>query len=315
MVLMALDHTRDFFGDHSIDALDVAHTSVPLFFVRWLTHLCAPTFVFLAGISVALARSKQSGLPLSQLALRGLWLVVLEQTLLRCLGWYFNFDYRFMNAGILWGTGWAMVLLAGSLALRLPSYLIGLLGLALMAGHSFLATAVGPTWWGTLMLRSDELFPAPGWHFYVSYPVLPWFGVMAFGYGAGAFIQKQAGFSLALRQALLWCGIGMTLLFVLLRIPNFLDPDPWSIQPRAGFTILSFINTEKYPPSFLYLLMTLGPMLGFIALASYLPKLIQQPLIVLGRVPLFFYLAHIFLIHLLAVLLAFLRFGHAEWLY
>jgi uncharacterized membrane protein len=315
MVLMALDHTRDFLGDHSIDALDVAHTSVPLFFARWLTHLCAPTFVFLAGISVALARSKQPGHPLSQLALRGLWLVVLEQTFLRCLGWYFNFDYRFMNAGILWGTGWAMVLLAGFLALRLPSYLIGILGLALMAGHSFLAAAVGPTWWGTLLLRSDELFPAPGWHFYVSYPVLPWFGVMAFGYGAGAFIQKTPGFSLPFRQALLRCGIGMTLLFVLLRIPNFLDPDLWSIQPRAGFTILSFINTEKYPPSFLFLLMTLGPMLGFMALASYLPKVIQQPLILLGRVPLFFYLAHIFLIHLLAVLLAFLRFGHAEWLY
>jgi uncharacterized membrane protein len=121
MVLMALDHARDFFGDHSIDALDVAHTSVPLFAARWLTHLCAPTFVFLAGISVALARSKQPGLPLSQLALCGLWLVVLEQTFLRCFGWYFNFDYRFMNAGILWGTGWAMVLLAGVLALCLPS--------------------------------------------------------------------------------------------------------------------------------------------------------------------------------------------------
>ena len=315
MILMALDHTRDFFGDHSIDALDVSHTNVPLFFARWLTHLCAPTFVFLAGISVALARSRQAGLSLSQLALRGLWLVVLEQTFLRCLGWYFNFDYRFMNAGILWGTGWAMVLLAGILALRLPSYLVGIVGLALMATHSFLAAGVDSTWWGTLILGSDELLPAPDWHFYVSYPVLPWLGVMAFGYGAGGFIRKQPGFNPRLRQALLWCGIGMTLLFVVLRIPNLLDPDPWSIQPRSGFTILSFINTEKYPPSFLFLLMTLGPMLGFMALASYLPNFIQQPLIVLGRVPLFFYLAHIVLIHLLAVLLAFIRFGHAEWLY
>src|ERR1700751_1632323 len=142
MVLMALDHTRDFLGDHSIDSLDVLHTSVPLFFARWLTHLCAPTFVSLAGISVALAGSKQSGLPLSQLALRGLWLVVLEQTFLRCFGWYFNFDYRFMNADILWGTVWAMVLLAGVLALGLPAYQIGILGLALMATHSFLAVAV-----------------------------------------------------------------------------------------------------------------------------------------------------------------------------
>jgi uncharacterized membrane protein len=252
MVLMALDHTRDFFGDHSIDALDVAHTSVPLFFARWLTHLCAPTFVFLAGISVALARSKQAGLPLSQLALRGVWLVVLEQTFLRCFGWYFNFDYRFMNAGILWGTGWAMVSLAGVLALRLPSKLIGILGLASMAGHSFLAVAIDSTWWGTLILRSDELLPAPGWHFYVSYPVLPWFGVMAFGYGAGAFIQK-AGVNPRMHRVLLWSGIGMTLLFVLLRIPNLLDPDPWAPsagvrpRPRLGIAIWLLVVALLWP--------------------------------------------------------------------
>jgi uncharacterized membrane protein len=315
MVLMALDHTRDFFGNHSIDALDITSTSIPLFFARWLTHLCAPIFVFLAGISVALARAKEPRLELGQLALRGLWLVLLEQTFLRCLGWYFNFDYHYMNAGILWGTGWAMVLLAGVLALRLPSHLIGILGLALMAGHSFLAGLVGSSWWGIFLLRSDELLPAPGWHFYVSYPVLPWFGVMAFGYGLGGLIQKQSEFNTQVRRIFILYGLGMTLLFVLLRLPNLLDPDPWSIQSRTGFTILSFINTEKYPPSFLFLLMTLGPMLVFVALASFLPKLIQQFLIVLGRVPLFFYLAHIVLIHILAVLLAFIRFGHAEWLY
>jgi uncharacterized membrane protein len=264
---------------------------------------------------VALARSKQSGLSLSQLALRGIWLVLLEQTFLRCLGWYFNFDYRFMNAGILWGTGWAMVLLAGVLAWRLPSYAVGILGIALMAGHSFLAPAVDSTWWETILLRSDELLPAPGWHFYVSYPVLPWFGVMAFGYGTGAFIQRHAGFSPVLRRTFCWSGIGMLLLFVGLRIPNLLDPDPWSVQARSGFTFLSFINTEKYPPSFLFLLVTLGLMLICLGLASHLPKIIQQPLIVLGRVPLFFYLAHIVMIHLLAVLFALIRFGHAEWLY
>src|SRR5260370_30247943 len=139
MVLMALDHTSDFFGDHSIDALYVANTNVPLFFARWLTHLCAPTFVFLAGIRIALSRAKEPRLPLGQLALRGLWLVLLEQTFLRCLGWYFNFDYHYMNAGILWGTGWAMVLLAGCFALRPSSYAIGVLGLSLVAAHSFLA--------------------------------------------------------------------------------------------------------------------------------------------------------------------------------
>jgi uncharacterized membrane protein len=315
MVLMALDHTRDFLGDHSVDALDLANTSVPLFFARWLTHLCAPTFVLLAGISVHLARAKERPLSLADLAFRGLWLVLLEQTFLRCLGWYFNFDYRFMNAGILWGTGWAMVLLAGVLALQLPSFFVGVIGLALMAGHSFLAGTVASSWWGTLILRSDELLPAPGWHFYVSYPILPWFGVMAFGYGLGGLVQKHSHFDGSLRQALLWCGLSMAILFVLVRLPNLLDPDPWSIQSRPGFTILSFINPEKYPPSFQFLLMTLGPMICFLALASFVPRIVQHILIVLGRVPLFFYLAHIVLIHLIAVLLAFLRFGHAEWLY
>ena len=315
IVLMALDHTRDFFGDHSIDALDVAHTSAALFFARWLTHLCAPTFVLLAGISVYLVQSKERRLTLSQLAFRGLWLVVLEQTFLRCLGWYFNFDYHYMNAGILWGTGWAMVLLAGILALQPPAYLVGVLGLALMTGHSFLAALLGPSWWATLLLRSDELLPAPGWHFYVSYPVLPWLGVMAFGYWLGALVQKYSAFTAALPQRLGLLGLFMIVAFVLIRLPNSLDPDPWSVQRRFGFTFLSFLNTEKYPPSFPFLLMTLGPMICFLALASFLPRALSQVLIVLGRVPLFFYLAHIVLIHVLAVFVALIRFGHAEWLY
>src|SRR6202011_4881892 len=115
----------------------------------------------------------------------------------------------------------------------------------------------------------------------VVFPVLPGLGVMAFGYGLGGLIQKPSGFNTRVRRSLILCGLGMMLLFVLLRLPNLIDPDPWSIQSRTGFTILSIINTEKYPPSFLFLLMPLGPMLVFIALASFLPKLIQQILIVL----------------------------------
>jgi len=125
IVLMALDHTRDYFGDHSIDALDLTHTHIALFFARWLTHFCAPTFVCLAGMSVALAAHRR---PVNRpflvgLATRGLWLVILEQTLLRCFGWYFNFDYRYMNAGILWGTGWAMVFLALVIAVPIDRFL------------------------------------------------------------------------------------------------------------------------------------------------------------------------------------------------
>src|ERR1700736_2797457 len=150
IVFMALDHTRDYFGDHSIDALDLSHTNIALFLARWLTHFCAPTFVCLAGMSVALAtRSRPIDRPfLVGLATRGLWLAVLEQTILRCFGWYFNFDYHYMNAGILWGTGWSMVLLALVLAIRLPAIAIFLLGLALMIGPPILASLLGNGWCG-----------------------------------------------------------------------------------------------------------------------------------------------------------------------
>src|SRR5512138_93973 len=152
IVVMALDHARDFFGDHAIDALDLEHTNVALFLARWITHFCAPTFIFLAGASVALSR-----MSLWQLATRGLWLVVLEQTLLRCFGWYFNFDYHYMNAGVLFGTGWAMVVLALVLALRVPAAAIAALGALAIATHAWLATAVGDSGWWTPFLRSDDL--------------------------------------------------------------------------------------------------------------------------------------------------------------
>ncbi len=285
IVLMALDHTRDYFGDHSIDALDLAHTNFTLFLARWLTHFCAPTFVCLAGMSIALAAH---GRPIDRsflvgLVTRGLWLVVLEQTILRCFGWYFNFDYHYMNAGILWGTGWAMVFLALVLAIRMPSIAIFLLGLALMIGHPILASLLGNSWWWTLLLHSDDLESA-NWHFYVSYPVWPWFGVMAFGYGIAKLV------SLA-------------------------QKNPWAPQSPTLFTPLSFVNLEKYPPSIDFLLMTLGIMFGCLAVVDFSPSFITRFLVNLGQVPLFFYLMHIILIHLLAVLLAFIRFGHAEWLY
>jgi uncharacterized membrane protein len=314
IVLMALDHTRDFFGDHSIDALDLAHTNIALFLARWLTHFCAPTFVCLAGMSVALA-SRHKPIDktfLINLATRGLWLVVLEQTLLRCFGWYFNFDYHYMNAGVLWGIGWAMVLLAFVLSLKLRPAWVLILAIGLIAGRESLAGLTGPTWWSTMLLRSDDL-EAAGWHFFVSYPILPWFAVMAFGYGIAGTIQLKR---LAEQRATIG-SIGVTLLaiFVCARFFNQGDPTPWTPEPRGLFTALSFVNLEKYPPSIDFCLLTLGVMFCTLALIDLLPVPITRFLVTLGRVPLFFYLAHIVLIHLLAVLLAFLRFGRAEWLY
>ena len=316
IVLMALDHTRDYFGDHSVDALDLAHTHITLFFARWLTHFCAPTFVCLAGMSVALAAHRR---PVNRpflvgLATRGLWLVILEQTLLRCFGWYFNFDYHYMNAGILWGTGWAMVFLALVIALPIPSIWILLLGLALMLGNELLASLPGNSWWWTMLSRSNDLGSA-GWHFYVSYPVLPWFGVMAFGYGIAMSISLPQKRIVERRRTIGSIGIVLLITFLFLRSLNWGDPSPWTPQSQTLFSILSFVNLEKYPPSIDFLLMTLGVMFCCLAVADFFPSFITRFLVNLGQVPLFFYLTHIVLIHLLAVLLAFIRFGHAEWLY
>jgi uncharacterized membrane protein len=316
IVLMALDHARDFFGDHSIDALDLDHTTIALFLARWLTHFCAPTFVCLAGMSVALASHRR---PIDKtflvgLATRGLWLVVLEQTLLRCFGWYFNFDYHYMNAGILWGTGWAMVFLALVLAVKMSPIWILILSGALMAGHELLARLVGNGWWSTMLLRSDDLESA-GWHFYISYPGLPWFGLMAFGYGIAVLISLPRKRIAELRRTLALIGLVLLAVFLGVRSLNWGDPSPWTPQPQTLFTILSFVNLEKYPPSVDFSLMTLGVMFCFLAVIDFVPALMTRFLVTLGRVPLFFYLTHIVLIHLLAVVLAFIRFGHAEWLY
>jgi uncharacterized membrane protein len=316
IVLMALDHTRDYFGDHSIDALDLARTNVALFLARWLTHFCAPTFVCLAGMSVALASYHQriNKEFLVSLATRGLWLVVLEQTLLRCFGWYFNFDYHYMNAGILWGTGWAMVLLALILAFKVSPIWVLFFGVALVAGHELFANLAGNNWWSTMLLRSDDLESA-GWHFYVSYPVLPWFGVMAFGYGVATLVSLPQKRIIQLRQTIGMIGVVLLVAFVCVRFLNWGDPTSWVSQRQTLFTILSFVNLEKYPPSVDFLLMTLGVMFCFLALMDFVPTFATRFLTALGRVPLFFYLTHIVLIHLLAMGLALIRFGHAEWLY
>jgi uncharacterized membrane protein len=316
IVLMALDHTRDYFGDHSVDALDLAHTNFALFLARWLTHFCAPTFVCLAGMSIALASHAR---PIDRsfligLATRGLWLVALEQTILRCFGWYFNFDYHYMNAGILWGTGWAMMLLALVLAIRLTPIAIFLLGLALVIGHPILASVLGNGWWWTMLLHSDDL-EAAGWHFYVSYPVLPWFGVMALGYGIAKLVSLAQKRIIELRPTFGLIGLVLLTAFLFLRASNWGDPNRWAPQSQTLFTPLSFVNLKKYPPSIDFLLMTLGIMFCCLAVADFSPSSITRFLVNLGQVPLFFYLTHIVLIHLLAVLLAFVRFGHAEWLY
>ncbi|TMQ26842.1 MAG: DUF1624 domain-containing protein, partial [Deltaproteobacteria bacterium] len=297
MVIMALDHLRDFLGNAHFDATDLSQTTAPLFLTRWITHFCAPTFFLLAGTSAYL--SIQSGRRTVRdaaqfLVVRGLVLVVLEQTALRCLGWYFHFDYHFMNAGVLYGLGWSMVLLGG--LVFLPPAVSVAIGGAILLGEAGIAAAdLGEGWLGTLLAlatRSRDFEPVAGYHFFVSYPPIPWFGVMALGHGLAALVYRagdpgEARSGVRTRRWLLGLAAAFLLLFAIVRGLDVGDPSPWSAQPSRLFTALSFVNVSKYPPSTPFLLLTLaGALLALFAFERR-PRA-GQIFEVYGRVPLVF---------------------------
>ncbi len=259
MVLMVLDHGRDFFTNVRFRPTDLTQTSVPLFLTRWVTHLCAPTFIFLAGVSVYLyfVRRPQSRQELSRyLIIRGLWLVFLELTVVR-FGWVFDPTYSFLSAGVLWAIGWSMVVLAALIYLPIPA--IAALGILLIGGHNLFdnvhAEQLGRWGWLWAVLHEQKMFtPFPKKIFLIAYPLIPWIGVMATGYAFGTVFNKEKITRLRLSRRL---GLGLIASFVVLRALNvYGDPQPWSVQKNLSYTILSFINCHKYPPSLLYLLMT-----------------------------------------------------------
>jgi uncharacterized membrane protein len=321
MVLMALDHTRDFLSAARFSPLDLSRTDPALFLTRWVTHFCAPVFVFLAGTGAFLsgARGKTRAQLAWFLLTRGLWLVVLEFTLVR-LGWYFTLEYSRLNGQVIWVIGCSMVALAG--LVFLPAWAVGALGVVLIACHNLFdgvrADSLGPFRWLWVALRSGyfsggSLEPWPGVYLFVSYPVLPWLGVMAAGYGLGQVWLLDRG---PRRRWLLGQGAGLTLLFVALRAVNrYGDPSPWSEQPSGLFTFFSFINCSKYPPSLLFLLMTLGPALFALGLLDRPPGPLGRVFVTFGRVPLFFYLLHLPLIHLVALGLARLRYEDVAFMF
>ena len=318
MVLMALDHTRDFFSNATFDPLDLAKTNPALFFTRWITHFCAPVFIFLAGTGAFLAggRGKTRGELAWFLFTRGLWLAFLEVTYVRCLGWEFNFDFHHAAAAVLWAIGWSMVVLA--VLIFLPTWAVTVFGASLIALHNAF-DGVAPESWGSLswlwiVLHKGGAFNlAPGYTFIAAYPLIPWIGVIAVGYGFGGVLCLESG---ARRRWMLRVGIGLTLLFILLRWVNIYgDPRPWSAQARSLYTGFSFLDCQKYPPSLLYLLMTLGPALFLLAWLDGGTPGWLRPMLVFGRTPLFYYLLHLPAIHGLAVLAAWLRYGQAGWLF
>ena len=332
MVIMMLDHTRDFVHNavYQFDPTDPTRTNVALFFTRWITHYCAPVFVFLAGTGAYLqyARGKSKAELSKFLVTRGLWLIFLELTLVK-LGVFFNLDYRFLGfLQVIWVIGVSMIVLAA--LIHLPVNVIGGFGLLMIALHNLLdgfrvqswrgpgsaVPSVGAKIW-ILLHQAFEAFPIAGFPspvVIVVYPLIPWIGVMAVGYAFGALYKLDAQ---TRRRWLLIIGGGATALFVILRAINLYgDPNKWSQQKNIVYTGLSFLSTTKYPPSLLFLLMTLGP--AIISLAFFesrdLRGHVANFFITFGRVPLFFYLLQWFTAHAISILLHFVFRKPVAWL-
>lgn len=310
IVLMALDHTRDFFGDLAARPTDLATTTAALFFTRWITHFCAPVFFLLTGTSAWLTLRRMSKCRLSSfLLVRGLWLIFLEVVVMR-FALQFNLDYQTTILTVLWGLGWAMIVLSG--LLWLPTWAIAGIGAVMVLGHNAL-DGVAPATFG-ILAPVWSILHVPGIVFHtshsvvlVAYVLIPWVGVTALGYVLGRAYEDE---SLRRRQWLLNLGFGLIVAFLVLRIFNtYGDPQPWSLQKSTLWTLMSFLDVTKYPPSLLFLLMTLGPALLLLrAFDAGVPGVLR-PALVIGKVPLFFYILHFYLIHLLAVGVSYLRYG------
>lgn len=305
MVLMAIDHVRVYSG------LPAGGQSPGIFFTRWVTHFCAPGFVFLAGASIFLYGSKlKNNKKLSGfLFSRGLLLVLLELTLIRFF-WTFNFNYAgFTLAGVIWMIGWCMILMAAFSRLR--PVMAGIIGVVIIIGQQLfqyvpkvLPSSLQSFW---EFIYTSGFDPPP--HIAILYVLVPWIGVMAAGYAFGAvlLIERQKK-----RKICLWIGLSAIVLFLILGTIVLMRQQAPQDAPPFIFRLL---NQRKYPASFLYLLMTLGPLIALIPYAENVKGWFANVLTVYGRVPFFYYLAHILLIHVTALLVNVIRTGaaHQEW--
>lgn len=311
MIIMALDHVRDYVHHDSfvINPTDLGKTSVALFATRWITHFCAPVFVFLAGTSAFLSGQRKTKQELSFfLVTRGVWLILLEISIIS-IGWSFSIDFHHYVLAVIWALGASMIALA--ILIWLPFPVILLLGSLLVAGHNFFDTwhiaGNGPSAFGWRLLHEMGDTQFGDYSVFVMYPILPWTGLMALGYCMGVLYAD--GFDAAKRKRILtMLGVTAIVVFIGLRLFNvYGDPGPWSVQTKPAFTLLSFLNTTKYPPSLLYLCMTLGPALLFLAFSENLRNGFTRFLTVYGKVPMFYYICHLYLIHLAGVLMGLLQ--------
>jgi uncharacterized membrane protein len=301
IVLMALDHVRDYFTEIRFSPLDLSQTNALLFMTRWVTHLCAPTFIFLAGISAYLLSRRYEVQQLRRfLVTRGLWLIVLEFTVIQ-FAWSFNLKYEFgLVMQVMWAIGASMVVLAGLVSW--PRWAIGVFAAVVIGAHNLL-DSVQPadfgswaSFWNVLHVQGQTSFG------FVLYPLVPWIGVMAAGFYVGQVFDLDEQHR---RKMLIRGGILCLVLFVVLRAINgYGDAQHWTSQSTLGLTLLSFLNVSKYPPSLPYVLVTLGFAALLLAAFETTRGKLTDILQTFGRVPLFFYVLHIALAHLLAGLIA-----------
>ena len=314
MIIMALDHTRDFFHIAALtdDPLNLNTTTPQLFFTRWITHFCAPVFVFLSGTSAYLQSARKSKKELCLFLIkRGLWLIMAEIVIINLI---FSFDINFTQIAltVIWAIGISMVILG--LLIWVPFKLILAIGLLIVLGHNSLdfyeAANPGPYSFGYNLLHHFGIHPSWDKHIIVvMYPFLPWTGLMILGYCLGKVLRNND--EAYRKKFLITTGLSAIALFIILRFINvYGNPFPWESQKTPFYSFLAFINTHKYPPSLLYMCMTIGPSLLFIAWWRNSQNTFSRIVSIYGKVPFFYYILHFFFIHLFSSIAFFLR-GHS----
>jgi uncharacterized membrane protein len=319
MVIMALDHVRDYFhiSANIDDPLNLDTTTPLLFLTRWITHFCAPIFVFLSGTSIYLQSLRKTKKELSSFLIkRGLWLIFAELFIIS-LAWTFDPMYHVHPMQVIWAIGISMVILGLVILIGLPYKLILALGILIVFGHNLLdipESAPGfkaGFWWDLFHSGFFKLYSyAPNHFVMMVYPFVAWTGVMMLGYCAGIFFSAKYTEEQR-RKTLRWLGLGLILLFVVVRFINvYGDPVAWSIQKNSLYTFLSFMKVNKYPPSLLYLCIMIGPSLLLLSLIEKIKNRFTNCMVVFGRTAFFYYIIHLYLIHLLAVVAFFIRGNH-----
>jgi|SRR5579862_335126 len=320
MMLMAIDHIRDYLARSAMQFLptDLTRTTAVIFLTRWITHFCAPVFILTAGLGAYfwMKRGLRSKGELSRFLIsRGIWLIVLEITVLRFIMFFqVSFSAGPVILLILWAIGISMMALAGLIYLPLPALTV--FSVAMIALHNLVdgisAERFGRAAWLWDILHEQNAFSWHGITLAIAYPVVPWIGVMAAGYCLGTVfswdVRRREGFLLRL-------GLALTVAFIVLRAINIYgDPERWAYQHSPLLTVLSFLNTTKYPPSLAFLSMTLGPALGALAWLEHFRFRPSNPLIVFGRVPFFYYVAHLAVAHMIAITFNLIRYGAKPFL-